>query len=402
MPKKDRQDGDTLMKTIAIIPARGHSKGVHRKNLRNLGGKPLIAHAILTACEAVCIDRVFVSTDDPEIASVAKNFGAEIVMRPETISGDTASSEAALLHVVEHLETKAYFPDIIVFLQCTSPFTTSEDVDGTIAALVNSNADTALSVTDFHYFIWGKDTNGQAIGINHDKSVRLMRQEREDQFLENGAVYAMRTRGFKTATHRFFGKTVFYRMPVERSFEIDEPIDLKIAEIFFQEKQRNFLMSKLPKRIEALLLDFDGVMTDNRVWVGQDGTEYVVCSRSDGMGLAELKRLGLPVVVFSSEVNPVVTARCKKLGIECQGSLDQKLEAMRIWHKKNNISLENIIYIGNDINDLACMQAAGCGVAVKDAHPGVISAADIVLTKKGGFGAVRELSELIIEKLKVE
>jgi len=87
------------MKIIAIIPARGHSKGILRKNLRLLGDKPLIAHAILTACQAVCVDRVFVSTDDPEIASVAKNFDSEIVMRPETISGDTASSEAALLHV---------------------------------------------------------------------------------------------------------------------------------------------------------------------------------------------------------------------------------------------------------------------------------------------------------------
>lgn len=219
------------MDILAIIPARGGSKGIPYKNICLLAGKPLIAHTIEQAGLSRLINRIVVSTDDEKIASVAAGLNIETIKRPKRISGDKASSESALIHTLEHLEsTENYHPELIVFLQCTSPLTSHEDIDGTIQHLISEEADSAFSAIPFHYYVWEKTPDNNCIGVNHNKNKRLMRQERKDQFLENGAVYVMRTSGFLKARHRFFGRTVLFETPAERCFEIDEPIDLKIAE----------------------------------------------------------------------------------------------------------------------------------------------------------------------------
>ncbi len=227
------------MEILAIIPARGGSKGIPHKNTRLIGSKPLIAYAIESAHQAN-LNRVIVSTDDEKIASISNKMGAEAIRRPADISGDLNSSESALLHALEHLEKEeGYRPDLLVFLQCTSPLTLPEDIDGTIQSLLNENADSALAVTPFHYFLWKFDKKGHAVGINHDKAVRLLRQQNSLQYLETGAVYVMRSKGFKKAKHRFFGKTSMYVMPPERCLEIDEPVDLHIAELLLRERKKN-------------------------------------------------------------------------------------------------------------------------------------------------------------------
>lgn len=226
------------MNTIAIIPARGGSKGIPRKNLQPLAGKPLVAHTIEQARAAHTIDRVLVSTDDAEIGAVAQHDGAEVIWRPAAISGDTASSEAALLHALDALQqSEGAAPELVVFLQCTSPLTQAADIDGAVHALLAEEADTALAVTPFHYFLWQQDEQGNAVGVNHEKAVRLLRQQRALQYRETGAVYVMRTAGFRQAKHRFFGKTALYIMPAERCLEIDEPFDLQVAEWLLQRQR---------------------------------------------------------------------------------------------------------------------------------------------------------------------
>jgi len=227
------------MKAMAIIPARGGSKGIPRKNLQPLAGKPLVAHTIEQARAAQSIGRVIVSTDDAEIGAVAQRYGAEVVWRPVAISGDTASSEAALLHVLAALQkNEGALPDRIAFLQCTSPLTLAADIDGTVQALLTENADTALAVTPFHYFLWQQTENGDAVGVNHDKRVRLLRQQRTPEYRETGAVYVMQTNGFLQTKHRFFGKTALYVMPAERCLEIDDPFDLQMAEQLLQTQRQ--------------------------------------------------------------------------------------------------------------------------------------------------------------------
>lgn len=388
------------MSVLAIIPARGGSKGIPRKNVRRVAGKPLVAHTIEQARHARHIDRVVVSTDDAEVAAIARQYGAEVIWRPDALSGDTATSESALLHGLDHLrEAEGYTPDLVVFLQCTSPLTLAEDIDGVVQALLDEAADSALAVTPFHHFLWRRHDDGEAEGINHDKSVRLRRQDKEPQFLETGAVYVMRTPGFKAAQHRFFGKTALYAMPPERCLEIDEPEDLLVAETLMREQHQQRCLQTLPDPIAALVLDFDGVFTDNKVLVFQDGREAVLCNRGDGWGLAQLKKLDLPIWVLSTEENPVVRARCEKLGIPCLHGVQDKLSVLQSWLDEHNIDIEQVVFVGNDVNDLACLEAVGCGVVVQDAHPDVRAAAQITLSAPGGEGAIRELTDLITQKI---
>jgi len=392
-----------LMRIAAIIPARGGSKGIPRKNVRLLAGEPLIAHTIESARQSKNITRVIVSTDDPEIAAVSGQYGAEVVWRPAEISGDTASSETALLHVLDYLKTvENYQPDLIVFLQCTSPLTSPEDIDGTVQALLDEDADSAFAATSFHYFLWKKSQNGEAVGINHDKRARPMRQEREPQYIETGAIYVMRTEGFLKAKHRFFGKTVMHITPPERRWEIDDPVDFRVAEVLMQNQRQRQNLQALPSPISGLVMDFDGVFTDNRVFVFQDGREAVLCDRGDGLGLDRLRRSGLPLLVLSTERNSVVQARCEKLDIPCQQGLSDKIIVLKEWIKKNNLNPSGIIYVGNDVNDLPCLRYVGCGVAVGDAYPEVKASARFVLSSYGGKGAIRELTDLIIQQLKEE
>lgn len=385
-------------KALAIIPARGGSKGVPRKNVRLVCGQPLIAWTIQAAKAARSVERVVVSTDDGEIAAVASQFGADVVRRPAEISGDTASSELALLHAVETIESQqGTVPPLLAFLQCTSPLTLADDVDGTVRALIEGNADSALTVAPFFHFIWRSD-EGNTIGVNHDKRIRPMRQARKAEFLETGAVYVMKTDGFRAARHRFFGRTVTHVVPSERSLEIDQEHDLLIAETFLRTRLECRRQSLLPRNTQAVIFDFDGVFTDNGVWVDQDGREGVVCRRDDGMGIQRLKRLGIPMLVLSTECNPVVSARARKLGIECVQGCGDKRAALAQWLDRHNIPAEDVVYLGNDINDLGCLTWVGCPVVVADAYPEAKRAARIVLHNPGGRGAVRELCDLIIQR----
>lgn len=389
------------MNILAIIPARGGSKGIPQKNIRHVAGKPLITWNILATRESKHVTRTVVSTDDAAIKEVSLRYGAEVIDRPADLSGDTASSESALLHTLEYLRgTEGYVPDLVVFLQCTSPLTASADIDSCIDMLLEADADSATTVTDFHYFVWKPLADGTAHGVNHDKRFRPRRQDREPQYLETGAVYVMRTGGFLEAKHRFFGRTVVSVMPAERVQEIDEPVDLVAAEVRLREILKKSTRTMLPQAIEAVVFDFDGVMTNNKVVVSETGQESVVCDRGDGMGITMLKRTGIPIAVMSTETNPVVSARCQKLGVECYQSLGHaKHEALAEWCAAKNIDCRNVVYMGNDINDIECMKMVGCTVAPADAHPSVLPYSSIVLNKNGGEGAVRELCDLIMESL---
>jgi N-acylneuraminate cytidylyltransferase len=385
---------------LAIIPARGGSKGIPRKNVTPLAGRPLIAWTIDAARNAKRVRRVVVSTDDADIAEISRRFGAEVIQRPPEISGDTASSESALLHAVDELErVESYRPKLLTFLQCTSPLTLADDIDGTIAALEEANADSALTVAPFHHFLWRTDEQEDAVGINHDKSFRPRRQDRIPEYLETGAVYAMKTAGFRAARHRFFGKTATYIVPPGRAIEIDEPGDLVIAERFLRMRQCDNRLALLPGDLRAGAFDFDGVFTDNSVQVDQDGRESVVCRRDDGLGIARLRQLGIPILVLSAEANPVVAARCRKLGIECIQGCQDKLPALKKWLTGRAIDSQQLVYVGNDLNDVECLRFAGCGVAVADAYEPAKASARIVLEREGGRGAVREICDLVIDSL---
>jgi YrbI family 3-deoxy-D-manno-octulosonate 8-phosphate phosphatase len=384
----------------AIIPARGGSKGIPGKNLQKIQGRSLLARAVGACRHASRVQRVFVSTDDTRIAEEAKAAGAEVIDRPAAIAGDTASSESALLHALDQWQSGgATLPGLLVFVQCTSPFITAGDVDGTIAALVDNQADTAHTVTSSHGFLWRRTPQEGAIGVNHDKRTRPRRQDREPEFLETGAVYVFRTEGFREAKHRFFGRTALFEVPGARAMEIDEPDDLKRARMLASLTENDLGGVLLPDPLSAIVFDFDGVMTDDRVAVTESGEESVTCNRSDGMGIEMLRHKGVRMWVLSKEQNPVVAARCRKLKIPCHHGIDDKSTALRKLAESEGLDLARTIYVGNDVNDLECIRTVGLGVAVADAHPTVRAEAGLILSARGGRGAVRELADLILSRL---
>lgn len=388
------------MHPSCIIPARGGSKGLPRKNVLPLCGRPLIAWNILAALEACGIGNVYVTTDDAEIREVSFQHGARVIMRPAELAHDTASSEAALLHALGVIqEERGQLPEWFLFLQCTSPLTTSQDLRQVMDLIENGGIDSAFSATPSHRFLWKSTTDGSAIGINHDSRVRLRRQDMEPEYAENGAIYAMRTAGFLETKHRFFGKTVIHVMPEERSWEIDSPTDFKIAGMLLRERLQAQRASLLPTPPAAVVFDFDGVMTDNQVLTGQDGGETVACDRSDGLGLAALRKAGIRTLVLSTEENPVVAARCAKLKLPCIHGVEDKAARLQQWLADEGIDPAKTIYVGNDRNDSKCLELVGCPVAVADAYPEALQRALIVLNREGGKGAVRELCDFILEKI---
>jgi N-acylneuraminate cytidylyltransferase len=385
------------MSTIAVIPARGGSKGLPRKNVRPVGGTPLVARTVETACSASTIDGVFVSTDDPEIAGLAAEAGAGVIDRPASLSGDEASSESALLHALDHLPDSAGPPDLLAFLQCTAPFTTPGDVDGTVARLRETGADTAFAAAPFHGFVWREAENGTVAGANHDAGTpRARRQDRAREYVEAGSVYVMRASGFRTHEHRFFGRTVAYEVPAERHLEIDTAADLRRAEARAARLHRQQRADALPDPVDAVVFDFDGVFTDNRVFVFEDEREAVLCDRGDGMGISRLRDRNLHLLVLSSEVNPVVQARTDKLDLETLHGVDDKPAVLNEWLRDRDVAWERTVFVGNDVNDVGCLRQAGCGVVVADAYDDAKAAADLVLSRKGGDRAVRELCDLIL------
>ncbi len=386
-------------RAIAIIPARGGSKGIPGKNIVPLFGKPLIAWMIKAARGASLIDEVYVSTDDDKIADISNQYGAKVIRRPARLADDEASSESALLHALAEIPPS----DIVVFLQCTSPLTLAEDINRVVQKMEDEGTDSCFSASAFHHFLWKVDEARGAEGINHDKTFRPRRQDREPQFIETGAVYAMRTEGFMKVKHRFFGKTSVAVIPAERCFEIDEPQDLDVAEALMRVQLGNAGRSEIGFTPEAVIFDFDGVFTDNKVYVDERGVESVRCDRSDGWGLARLKKSGVRLVVMSTEVNGVVQARCRKLGIEChQGLGENKFERYESWCAEAGIDPERTIFVGNDSNDVECLRASGCAIVPSDAYDDALGVADIILEEAGGCGAVRRVCEIVFNRIEKE
>jgi N-acylneuraminate cytidylyltransferase len=376
--------------TVAVIPARGGSKGVPRKNLRRVGGVPLVARAIASASECAGIDRVVVSTDDDEIAAVAREWGAEVIERPARLATDRSSSEEALLHAVKVLGVRGVEVGVLVFLQATSPFLDPDDLDDAIRRVIDGPEDCVFSAVESWGFLWRPVAAG-LVGVNHDAAHRPRRQEREPEYLETGAFYVLDAAGFRAAEHRFFGRMGVAIVAERGALEVDTAEQLAVASAIAP------LVAPPPALVaDALVTDFDGVHTDDSVLVGQDGAEFVRVSRRDGLGVAMLRAAGVPVLVLSTETNPVVAARARKLGVDVRQGEDDKATALRTWALDQGIDLDRVAYLGNDVNDLACFDLVGWPVAVPDAHPRVLAAARVVLGSPGGRGAVRELAERIV------
>ena len=215
---------------IAIIPARGGSKGIPDKNLRLVCGKPLLAWSIIQALSVHSINSVWVSSDSEEILGVAKEYGANTILRPERLSGDLASSESAWLHALEEVELSGLSVDLIVGIQATSPIRSGSDLEAAIRQVKGEGLDSLLTVTEIEdFFNWRIGTNGPE-SVNYDYRFRKIRQLIEKRFLENGSFYIFRPEILRTLNNRLGGKIGMYLMERHKMFQIDNPEDIVLCE----------------------------------------------------------------------------------------------------------------------------------------------------------------------------
>lgn len=400
---------------LAIIPARGGSKGIPRKNIKYFAGHPLVAWSIAAARQADLVTRVIVSTDDEEIASVSRQHGAETPFRrPSELSADLSVDYPLFEHALKWLkENEGYQPDIVVQLRPTSPIRQKGLVNQAIQQLISHpEADSVRGVIPSGqnpYKMW-QMAGDHMIPLLQVKGIaepyNAPRQLLPATYWQTGHVDAIRVSTI--LEKRSLSGNVILPIHIDPSFtvDIDSLRDWDRAEwlvwhgdldmVFPGKQPRPF-----PENVKMIVMDFDGVLTDNRVWVDENGKEAVAAYRSDSLGLALLRgRAGIEPLVISKETNPVVTKRCQKMNVPVLQGIDQKANTLKKVLQERMIKPTEVIYVGNDVNDLECFPVVGFAAAPADAEKSVLMAADLVLTRKGGHGAVREICDLLMDRIK--
>ncbi|MBI9049635.1 MAG: acylneuraminate cytidylyltransferase [Anaerolineaceae bacterium] len=399
---------------LAIIPARGGSKGIPGKNIRCFAGYPLIAYSIAAAQQSEYVTRVIVSTDDEKIAELARQFGAETpFMRPSEFAEDNSLDFPVFEHALLWLkENENYSPDIVVQLRPTSPIRPPTCVDDAIKVLLQyPQADSVRGIVPSGqnpHKMWRLDAaTGQMQNLLDVSGVaepyNAPRQILPPVYWQTGHIDAIRSSTILDKKSMSGNVIMPLILDSRYTVDIDNLYDWDRYEHLFYEGGLEMVepgpqRRPFPKNVKLLVLDFDGVLTDNRVWVDGEGHEFVAANRSDSMGIRVLMKKGVDVFVLSTEVNSVVAARCKKMNVPVMHGIEEKAEVLTAVLKERNIEPDEAIYVGNDINDLPCFPVVGYAIAVPDAMPEVLQAADFVLNATGGHGAVREICDLILRR----
>ena len=222
-----------MKKNIAIILARGGSKGIPKKNVLDFCGHPLVAWSVIQAKLSKKIDDVYISSDSQEILEIANKYGAKIIKRPSNISGDSAKSEEAIYHAINFLNEDIA---LITMLEPTAPLRRPADLDNAINYFFKNNLDSCFSgaaLSDF--LIWKKDKHDQLVSVNYDYKKQGPRQEREPDYVENGAIYMFTPEIFLKENNRFGGKIGLFMNNFWQSFEIDEKDDWDFVELVFKQ-----------------------------------------------------------------------------------------------------------------------------------------------------------------------
>ena len=399
---------------LALIPARGNSKSIPRKNIRDFGGYPLIAYSIAAGLQSKLVTRTIVSTDDKEIAAIARQYGAETpFLRPDEFSRDETLDLPVFKHALEWLaENEKYNPDIVLQLRPTSPFRPHDMLDRAIKLLMdNPHADSVRGVVPSGqnpYKMWRVAQDGSMRPLLEVDGVReaynVPRQDLPDTYWQTGHIDAIRPKVILEKNSMSGDVIMPLFIDPAYTVDIDTLLDWQRAEVAVLEGCLDIVTPgqcrrPFPEKVKLLVLDFDGVMTDDRVWVNEDGEEFVAANRSDGLGLERLRKLlDIEVVVMSRETNKVVTARCKKLELPVAQNVQNKPNALKKIIKEKKLSADEIIYIGNDLNDVDCFPLVGFAAVPADALDLVKQQADLILSRKGGYGVVRELCEMLIAR----
>lgn len=383
-------------KIVALIPVRGGSKSIPRKNIRELSGQPLVYWTLDAAVNCELIEKVYIATDDDEIGQVVEAYGhpkVTVIGRSAETATDTASTESVMLEFAA-----AYQFDHLVLIQATSPLLQSEHLVRGIERYLETKADGLVSVVRQKRFLWQEDERGVASPINYDPLKRPRRQDFDGFLVENGAFYISRKRRLLESGSRLSGSIICYEMSEESYFELDEPSDWQIVAGMLQGEKSKKKESLVDfSTIKLVLTDVDGVLTDAGMYYGNSGDELKKFNTRDGKGFELLKKAGLQVGIITGEDNLLVEQRAAKLKVDFlfQGVAD-KVKVLVGLMQKMGLSADEVAYIGDDINDTALLSMVGLAAAPADAVEQNLRVAHYLCRLKGGEGCFREFAEYIL------
>lgn len=380
---------------VAFIPVRGGSKSIPLKNIKEICGKPLVYWTVKAACGCTAIDKVYVATDHEKIREAVNSFEfdkVEVIDRSAESASDTASTESAMLEFAQKYEF-----DNIVLIQATSPLLKAEDLEKGFELFLQPDCDSVLSVVPQKRFYWAYNEDGTVEPSNYDVYHRPRRQDFDGSLTENGAFYITSKDDLIRTGNRVSGRMKAVEMCEDSFFEIDEPSDWIIIEALM--KKNGMLENTLPdlSKIQMLLTDSDGCLTDGGMYYTENGDEIKKFSALDGKGLSMLREAGIKIGIVTGEDRKLVERRAQKLHMDVlkMGIVD-KLPVVEAIAKEYEIPLENICYIGDDLADIPVLKAVGFGCSVANGRPEVKAVAKYVSKTTGGSGAVREITDMII------
>ena len=373
---------------VALVPLRGGSKSIPKKNIKLIAGQPLCAWVLRAAIASGIFSKVVISTNSNEIADVVNKLqlGVEVIERPDHLATDTASTESVMLHAVENLDFY-----VLTTIQATSPLVLPDDFTLAYKKMCEENLDSIVTGVRTKRFFW--EDNGKP--LNYDPQKRPRRQDFQGVIMENGAFYMTKRSILKKYKCRLGGKIGVCEMGADSAVEIDEPEDwCKVEKLLIKRKWKTDFRLQ---NIKLLVVDVDGTLTDGGMYYSSEGEALKKFNTRDAKGLELVRKKGIEVALMTSENSEIVAARARKLGINhCYLGITNKKTLLGEITKEMGMTLLNVGYIGDDLNDLECMKAVGFSAAPCDGESEILDVADYISAKTGGKGAVREICNLIL------
>ena len=380
------------MSVIAFIPARGGSKSIPGKNIKDFCGKPLIYWNLLALEQSELVDEVVVATDSEQIFKKVEDFNfskVKLYRRTAENAQDHSTSEAIMLEYIDY--AKLASSDIFMLVQATSPFTRTEDFNNGLNLM--RKHDTVFSCAKIKRFIWDKEGKP----LNYDFNNRPRRQDFDGTFMENGAFCISSVSDIIYHNNRISGNIGICEMPEYTFVEIDEVEDWIMAEQLFLKNHSSEYKTNFNK-IKLLLSDVDGVLTDAGMYYTENGDEFKKFCTYDGMGFQLLQKTGVKVGILTTEDRNLNKRRAVKLGLDFDfHGAEDKLKIVKDLCIKENITIDEVAYIGDDINCFSLLSHVGIAACPNNAVDKIKAIPNIIqLNKNGGEGVVREFVELIL------
>ena len=380
------------MSVIAFVPARHGSKSIPEKNIKSFCGKPLIFW-VLQELQHAIVDKIVVATDSEKIKDIVVSFNfskVEVFNRSLNNAKDFSTTESVMLEYIN--SSILNNNDIFMLVQATSPFTQKKHFNEGLQLF--KKYDSVISCCISKKFFWKEE----GIALNYDINNRPRRQDHRGFLIENGAFYISSVLNIINSKNRLSGNIGIYQMPDYTSVEIDEQVDWIIAESIMKYflLKRNIIKNL---SVKIFLSDVDGVMTDGGMYYTDNGEEFKKFCTYDGMGMQILQKSGIKVGIITSEDKDINRKRAQKLGLDFDfHGAKNKLQNVKDLCVKENIKLNEVAYIGDDINCFELLSNVGYAACPNNAVKKIKSIPNILqLTKNGGDGVVREFIDLIMQ-----